>query len=310
MLKLEETKQESTISPDKQNGSGSPGATSEKAPDFGEKINHLSTSQWWKKPQEEQVPSSNSSEVIWKRKSRNANAVFDSETKLQKFLRSFLLYYAAQMFINVLCLFSYAVIAFTPHEDCVPAGGQSSVTGSIVMVFIIGFGLHAVNFVIATFVEPILRKELQAKIEKNGFNSETRRLFYTSFLLEHILRVILVLFSLYEIITAGNPGIVFCSTQSDALAVPAAWCFNLALLQIVTVPGFTLWRWLVKFDYGKEEEAEVKLEVEYEKGPVDRLSDVASEEDAWLDGSDVSNGERDNINNTRKFREFANKQYN
>ena len=177
------------------------------------------------------------------------------------------------------------------------------------MVFIIGFGLHAVNFVIATFVEPILRKELQAKIEKNGFNSETRRLFYTSFLLEHILRVILVLFSLYEIITAGNPGIVFCSTQSDALAVPAAWCFNLALLQIVTVPGFTLWRWLVKFDYGKEEEAEVKLEVEYEKGPVDRLSDVASEEDAWLDGSDVSNGERDNINNTRKFREFANKQY-
>ena len=116
------------------------------------------------------------------------------------------------MFINVLCLFSYAVIAFSPHEDCIPAGGQSSVTSSIVMVFIIGFGLHAVNFVISTFVEPILRKELQAKIEKNGLNSETRRLLLTSTLLEHILRVILILFSLYEMITAGNPGIVFCAT--------------------------------------------------------------------------------------------------
>ena len=58
--------------------------------------------------------------------------------------------------------------------------------------------------------------------------------------------------------------------------MPAAWCFNLAIIQLVTVPGFTLWRYLVKIDYGKEEEAEVKLEVEYEKGPVDSLNDVAS----------------------------------
>ena len=131
---------------------------------------------------------------------------------MQKFLRSFVLYYMAQVLVNVMCLFSYGIIAFTPHEDCVPAGAKESVTGSLVMVFIIGFGLHGVNFVLATFVEPILRKELAAKIEKEGFSSDARSLFYTSFLLEHIFRVIFVLFSLFQIIKVGNPGIEYCAT--------------------------------------------------------------------------------------------------
>ena len=70
------------------------------------------------------------------------------------------------------------------------------------------------------------------------------------------------------------------------MTVPAAWCLNLALLQLVAVPGFTAWRWLVSFDDGKEDE-KVKLEVEFEKGQPDHLSDLHSDEDPWLDGSDV-----------------------
>ena len=102
-------------------------------------------------------------------------------------------------------------MTFTPAEECVAPGSTSNASKGMIMVFLIGFLLHMINYVIATFVEPILRRELAEKIEREGISSETRRLFWTSFLLEHLFRVIFVLFSLYQLITVGSPAVVFCS---------------------------------------------------------------------------------------------------
>lgn len=108
------------------------------------------------------------------------------------------------MFVSVISLSFYAVMAFTTHEDCTPPGDIDSVSNKLQMVFIVGFSLHAVNFVTSTFVEPALRSELVYRLENRGVSNQTRNLFWTSFLLEHLFRVGFVLFSIYQIILAGN----------------------------------------------------------------------------------------------------------
>ena len=65
------------------------------------------------------------------------------------------------MLVSVISLSFYAVMAFTAHEECIPPGDVDSVSNKLQMVFIIGFSLHAVNFVTSTFVEPALRAEMQ-----------------------------------------------------------------------------------------------------------------------------------------------------
>lgn len=150
------------------------------------------------------------------------------------------------------------------------------------MVFIIGFTLHMVNFVIATFIEPVLRKELAEIIARSGVSNESRRMFWMSFLLENLFRVAFVLFSLYQIMTVGSPQIAFCAQQSDALTIPAVWTFNLAMSQLLFVPSFTLWRILVNFEDGSVEKP-VELEVSYQKENNIDLDEISAEDDPFND---------------------------
>ena len=150
------------------------------------------------------------------------------------------------------------------------------------MVFIIGFALHSMNFVIATFIEPSLRRELKEMVARSGISAESRRIFWTSFLLENIFRVVFVLFSFYQMITIGSPQIAFCAQQSDALTIPAAWTFNLAMAQLVFVPSFTLWRFLVNFE-DDDAEKPVEIKIEFKRAPVESLGDISDDEDPFKD---------------------------
>jgi len=90
--------------------------------------------------------------------------------------------------------------------------------------------------------------------------------------------------------------------------VPVSWTFNLAVSQLIFVPAFTLWRWLVKFDDGKDEEP-IVIDIEFERGPIQNLSEISRDEEPWMEGSDVSIGERDNLTKSRKWREQKQKKY-
>ena len=149
-------------------------------------------------------------------------------------------------------------------------------------MFIIGFTLHLANFVIATFIEPSLRKEHAEKVKSKGVGSESRRIFWTSFLLENLFRVGFILFSFYQITTAGSPGVAYCANQSDALTIPAAWTMNLAMAQLVFVPSFILWRVLVNFEDDTGEKP-AELETQYVKPPIADLDDVEHSDDPFMD---------------------------
>ena len=133
------------------------------------------------------------------------------------------------MFVNVASLSFYMVMTFTPHQECIPMGSKSSSTSILTATYIIGFSLHLVNFVIATFVEPVLRKEMKKKVAEQGMSSEARRLINTSFILEHAFRVAFILFSFWQLVMINGPGIAYCKEKSKALEEPINWVFLLAM---------------------------------------------------------------------------------
>ena len=63
-------------------------------------------------------------------------------------------------------------------------------------MFIIGFALHAINFTIATFIEPTLRLQYVEVTYEAGLTEKQRILFRWSFYLEHVFRVIFLVFSI------------------------------------------------------------------------------------------------------------------
>ena len=71
---------------------------------------------------------------------------------------TYCVYYFAQLLVNATFLSFYAVMAFTEHPPCrtnefyAPNG-----TTIFIVFFLVGFGLHLVCFIMATFVEPLMR---------------------------------------------------------------------------------------------------------------------------------------------------------
>jgi len=163
----------------------------------------------------------------------------------------FVTYYFAQMIVSGASLACYGVMAFQDRIPCKVEDG-SNPTGLISISFIIGFSLHAVSFIVSTFVEPILRATLRKKVYEEGENSETRRLFIFGFVVEHLFRVLFLAFSIYQLIILGTPGVTICSTEVNILTEEVKWTSALAISQLVQVPFFTAWRWFVKFDDGRD----------------------------------------------------------
>ena len=141
---------------------------------------------------------------------------------------SFVNYYFAQVIVIGGSLAFYGVMAFMPRIPCNIEDG-SNPTGIMNICFIVGFSLHAVNFVIATFVEPILRAKLRKEQYETGQSSETQSLFVFGFIVEHSFRGLFVLFSLFQIMTVGSPGVKYCSTETDHLKLEAEWTMMLAI---------------------------------------------------------------------------------
>ena len=164
---------------------------------------------------------------------------------------NFVNYYIAQIIVSGASLAFYGVMAFLDRIPCKAEDG-SNPTLVMSISFIIGFCLHFVSFIVSTFVEPILRATLRKDNYEVGQSSETRNLFVVGFVVEHLFRVLFILFSLYQITLLGSPGVTFCSNNLEILKDESKWTFALAISQLIQVPFFTAWRWFVKFDDGRD----------------------------------------------------------
>ena len=119
-----------------------------------------------------------------------------------------------------------------------------------------------------------------------------------------------MLFSIYQIILAGNQGIAYCADQSLSIGVPVAWTSNLAMVQLLTVTGFTIWRLSVDFAYGDgEDEVTISQQERAMQNRIKRLDELDVDEDPWVHASDVSIEEAKKMQATRKYREKINKNY-
>ena len=112
----------------------------------------------------------------------------------------------------------YGVMAFTGHATCKQDTlDASNPTEILVLNFIVGFILHLVNFILATFVEPSLRASYWEIFKKQGETAEVRRILITIETIEYIFRFLFLLFSAYQIVSLGDPGVVYCTQEVKAL---------------------------------------------------------------------------------------------
>lgn len=166
--------------------------------------------------------------------------------------------------MNALSLAFYGVMAFTSHLPCREDKDKApNSTMLLVINFIIGFSLHMINFIVASFIEPSLRAIYHKGVYEDGLTTEVRRVFIASELIEYIFRLLFVLFSVFQIISLGDPGVKYCTEEVKALNMEADWCLYLAMSQLISMPLFAIWRYFVKFDDGRKLKSAEKNLIQY-----------------------------------------------
>ena len=149
------------------------------------------------------------------------------------------------MSVNALSLAFYGVMAFTPKPVCIPENSEVNTSAAMAVVFMMGFALHAINFIVAGFVEPSLRAVYFKGVRDEGLTAETRSLTYKIEIIETTFRLIFVGFSLFQISSLNTSAVRYCTEEQNVLGMEVEWTTNLALSQIAFVPIFYIWRFLV-----------------------------------------------------------------
>ena len=131
----------------------------------------------------------------------------------------------------------------------------------MVVTFLIGFSLHAINFIVAGFVEPSLRAVWFKGGREEGLTAETRSLTYKIEIIETTFRLIFIGYSLYQISALGTPAITYCTDEKNVLSMEVEWMTMLALSQLAFVPFFYIWRFLVQSADSSAAEAASKIKI-------------------------------------------------
>ena len=111
--------------------------------------------------------------------------------------KTYAFYYLVQMIVTISSMAFYGVMAFTPHMPCVGEYSTSNTASVFVVMFIIGFAFHAINFIVAGFVEPNLRIIFFEGMIQYGLSDEYRQVYYWIESLEFLFRFLFICFSLF-----------------------------------------------------------------------------------------------------------------
>ena len=129
------------------------------------------------------------------------------------FLTSYAFFYFCQLSVNAFSLALYGVMAFTTHLPCKADKDAPNATALVVLNFLIGFILQFINFVVTGFVEPSLRATYHRAVYEEGLTSEVRKVFIIVEMIEYIFRFLFIVFSLYQIVSLGSPGVKYCTLE-------------------------------------------------------------------------------------------------
>ena len=105
--------------------------------------------------------------------------------------------------------------------------------------------MHSINFTVCTFVEPCVRLvSLSSPVKADPSKPKYSNWYIFGYATDIAFRLGFIIFSVGQIALVNSQGVK--STQS--LAYDASWMKHLAVLQLLLIPTFAIWRHFAVID--------------------------------------------------------------
>ena len=158
-------------------------------------------------------------------------------------LQSYVAYYTANLFFNVLLLAFYAVMVISSHEPCLTRSG-TNITDGFEMAFLLGLFVLVGDFINSNIISILFRFKKQHEQRKFGISLKfTSRMTETTAYFEWGYRLMTVIISILQLQTTHSRLGDYCVNQLGVLGLEGRWMNTIITFQSVKVLLFSFWQY-------------------------------------------------------------------